>query len=150
MKRRRNRGQNDMMGSRGNSATGVLAAGLAAVLVAVVFGAAAGAVDAQGSAPPAEVKALAVMYFENRSPGAQWQWLSTGLADMLITDLGRSERLLLVAVLPGLGLVLVAGGPPPGVLRYSNHPLGSHGRLWKYAWAVVLVDDELTVVKVCD
>ncbi len=96
MKPRRICGQNDMTGSRGSSATGVLAAGLAAVLVAVVFGAAAGAVDAQGSAPPAEVKALAVMYFENRSPGAQWQWLSTGLADMLITDLGRSERLLVV------------------------------------------------------
>ncbi len=76
-------------------------------------------------AKPAEGEGRAVMYFENRSPGARWQWLSTGLADMLITDLGRSERPLVVAVLPGLGHVLVAEGPPPGLSRHSDHALGS-------------------------
>ena len=37
--------------------------------------------------------------------------------------------------------------PPYGFVVVSCAP-GSHGRLWKYAWAVVLVEDELTVVKV--
>jgi TolB-like protein len=46
--------------------------------------------------PSGDVKTLAVMYFENRSVGSEWQWLSTGIADMLIVDLGRSERLLVV------------------------------------------------------
>ncbi len=36
---------------------------------------------------------------------------------------------------------------PYGFLVVSSAP-GSHGRLRKYAWAVVLVEDELTVFKV--
>jgi tetratricopeptide (TPR) repeat protein/DNA-binding winged helix-turn-helix (wHTH) protein len=36
---------------------------------------------------------LAVMYFENRSGGTGLDWLREGLADMLITDLSRSQKL---------------------------------------------------------
>lgn len=38
-------------------------------------------------------RALAVMYFENQSNDADSDWLSEGLADMLITDLSRSQKL---------------------------------------------------------
>ena len=44
----------------------------------------------------ATVKTMAVMNFDNRSSTGQWQWLSKGLADMLITDLSASERLMIV------------------------------------------------------
>ncbi len=44
----------------------------------------------------AEVKKLAVMNLDNRSSSAEWQWLSKGLADMIITDLSASERLMIV------------------------------------------------------
>lgn len=43
-----------------------------------------------------EVKKLAVMNFDNRSSFGEWQWLSKGLADMIITDLSASERLIVV------------------------------------------------------
>jgi len=36
---------------------------------------------------------IAVMNFDNRSPTGQWQWLSKGLADMLITDLSQCTQL---------------------------------------------------------
>jgi tetratricopeptide (TPR) repeat protein len=36
---------------------------------------------------------LAVMYFDNQSGNAELDWLREGLADMLITDLSRSENL---------------------------------------------------------
>jgi TolB-like protein len=39
---------------------------------------------------------IAVMNFDNRSSSKEWQWLSKGLADMLITDLSASERLSIV------------------------------------------------------
>ncbi len=39
---------------------------------------------------------LAVLNFVNRNPGDGWDWLGTGLADMLITDLSSSERLQVV------------------------------------------------------
>ncbi len=53
------------------------------------------------SGPRAEVtlphvpgkKPLAVMYFENQSAKPDLDWLREGLADMLITDLARSNRL---------------------------------------------------------
>lgn len=38
-------------------------------------------------------RALAVMFFENRSGSAELDWLRQGLADMLITDLSRSAKL---------------------------------------------------------
>lgn len=45
---------------------------------------------------PLNVKKLAVMNFDNHSPDGQWQWLSKGLADMIITDMSASERLRIV------------------------------------------------------
>jgi TolB-like protein len=41
-------------------------------------------------------KRIAVMNFNNRNADAQWQWLSKGLADMLITDLSACEELTVV------------------------------------------------------
>lgn len=41
----------------------------------------------------ADKKSLAVMYFENRSDSAELEWLSEGIADMLITNLSRSPKL---------------------------------------------------------
>lgn len=38
-------------------------------------------------------KRLVVMFFENQSGGAELDWLREGLADMLITNLSRSEKL---------------------------------------------------------
>lgn len=43
-----------------------------------------------------KAKRLAVMNFDNRSSTGQWQWLSKGLADMIITDLSASEGLMIV------------------------------------------------------
>lgn len=43
-----------------------------------------------------EVKKLAVMNFDNRSSSKEWQWLSKGLADMLITDLSQCRALQVV------------------------------------------------------
>ncbi len=73
-----------------------------------------------------DIKALAVMYFEDRGGGEEWQWLSTGLADMLITDLGRSERLLVVererlsAVLQELRLVTGGLIDPPNAAQVGK------------------------------
>jgi TolB-like protein len=36
------------------------------------------------------------MNFDNRSSSGEWQWLGKGLADMIITDLSASERLMIV------------------------------------------------------
>jgi len=55
-----------------------------------------GRVYADERLPAATLKTVAVMNFENRSVGGEWQWLSKGLADMLITDLSASERLMIV------------------------------------------------------
>ncbi len=38
-------------------------------------------------------RSLAVMYFENRSRNSELDWMSEGLADMMITDLSRSPKL---------------------------------------------------------
>lgn len=38
-------------------------------------------------------KTIAVMFFENQSKSAELEWLREGLADMLITNLSRSEKL---------------------------------------------------------
>jgi tetratricopeptide (TPR) repeat protein/DNA-binding winged helix-turn-helix (wHTH) protein len=38
-------------------------------------------------------KSLAVMYFENQSRRAELEWLSEGVADMLITNLSRSPKI---------------------------------------------------------
>ena len=56
------------------------------------------AVAASGSAwgDPSERMTLAVMYFTNRGGEGEWDWLRKGLADLLITDLASSDRLLLV------------------------------------------------------
>ena len=43
-----------------------------------------------------DIKTLSVMNFDNRNASGQWQWLSKGLADMIITDLSASERLMIV------------------------------------------------------
>ena len=42
-------------------------------------------------------KPLVVMYFENQSNSPQLEWLREGLADMLITDLSRSEKLTILS-----------------------------------------------------
>jgi len=47
-------------------------------------------------AAPSERMTLAVMYFTNRGAEGEWDWLRKGLADLLITDLASSDRLLLV------------------------------------------------------
>jgi tetratricopeptide (TPR) repeat protein/DNA-binding winged helix-turn-helix (wHTH) protein len=38
-------------------------------------------------------RAIAVVYFDNQSADAQFDWLREGLADMLITDLAQSDQL---------------------------------------------------------
>ena len=47
-------------------------------------------------AEPPTVTTLAIMNFTNRSPAGEWQWLSKGLADMLITDLSQAGELQVV------------------------------------------------------
>ncbi|MDQ4123487.1 MAG: tetratricopeptide repeat protein [Acidobacteriota bacterium] len=42
-------------------------------------------------------KAVAVMFFENQSGNAELDWLREGLADMLIADLSRSEKLIVLS-----------------------------------------------------
>ncbi len=39
---------------------------------------------------------IAVLNFQNRSESGQWQWLSKGLADMIITDLSSSQKLIVI------------------------------------------------------
>jgi tetratricopeptide (TPR) repeat protein/DNA-binding winged helix-turn-helix (wHTH) protein len=58
-------------------------------------------------------RTLAVMFFENSSNSPEMDWLREGLADMLITDLSRSERL---TVLSRQELYLLLGriGHKPG------------------------------------
>ena len=46
--------------------------------------------------PPQSRITLAVLNFANRNPGDGWDWLGTGLADMLITDLSKSSSLVVV------------------------------------------------------
>lgn len=50
---------------------------------------------AMGAAPHQPVS-LAVLNFINRNPGDGWDWLQTGLADMLITDLSHCGRFQIV------------------------------------------------------
>jgi tetratricopeptide (TPR) repeat protein/DNA-binding winged helix-turn-helix (wHTH) protein len=48
--------------------------------------------------PPAPgKKSLAVMYFENQSARPDLDWLREGLADMFITDLARSDKLMVLS-----------------------------------------------------
>jgi tetratricopeptide (TPR) repeat protein len=48
--------------------------------------------------PPAPgKKSLAVMYFENQSSRPDLDWLREGLADMFITDLARSDKLMVLS-----------------------------------------------------
>jgi tetratricopeptide (TPR) repeat protein/DNA-binding winged helix-turn-helix (wHTH) protein len=42
-------------------------------------------------------KSLAVMYFENQSARPDLDWLREGLADMFITDLARSDKLMILS-----------------------------------------------------
>ena len=42
-------------------------------------------------------KPVAVMYFDNQSGSSELDWLREGLADMIITDLSRSEKLSLLS-----------------------------------------------------
>ncbi len=51
---------------------------------------------AQETERPAPIT-LAVLNFVNRNPGDGWDWLGTGLADMLITDLNACARFQLVS-----------------------------------------------------
>jgi len=55
-------------------------------------------VHAANQQQPAVVKTMAVMNFDNRSSTGQWQWLGKGLADMIITDLSASERLMFLRI----------------------------------------------------
>ncbi len=43
-----------------------------------------------------EHRTVVVLNFVNRNPGDGWDWLGTGLADMLITDLSKSASLMVV------------------------------------------------------
>jgi tetratricopeptide (TPR) repeat protein/DNA-binding winged helix-turn-helix (wHTH) protein len=42
-------------------------------------------------------KPIAIMYFENESPRREFDWLREGLTDMLITDLARSDNLVVLS-----------------------------------------------------
>ena len=56
-----------------------------------------GAKGAAGEeAGPEDVRTVAVLNFVNRNPGDGWDWLGTGLADSLITDLSKSASLTVV------------------------------------------------------
>jgi len=48
------------------------------------------------AAPDQAPAAVAVMDFDNRSPSGQWPWLGRGLADMIVTDLSASGRLVIL------------------------------------------------------
>jgi tetratricopeptide (TPR) repeat protein/TolB-like protein/predicted Ser/Thr protein kinase len=76
--------------ARARRHTGVMAAA-AAVLVAV----AAGVfwwVRRPDGAPQSGKPALAVLYFENNTGDASLDWMRTGLADMLVTDLSQATE----------------------------------------------------------
>jgi len=48
-------------------------------------------------APTAGKRPIAVMYFDNQSGDADLNWLREGLADMIITDLSRSSKLVVLS-----------------------------------------------------
>lgn len=67
-----------------------------AVISALIFWFRPGTTDPHADVTLAHLpgrKPLAVMYFENQSARADVNWLREGLADMLITDLARSDKL---------------------------------------------------------
>lgn len=74
-----------------------LATGFAVVLLALVWLIGSQRTNVQaGDTILKEIpgkKSLAVTYFENQSPRPDMDWMSQGLADMLIADLSRSEKL---------------------------------------------------------
>ncbi len=81
---------------------GMLASAAALVLLLVVGfvfrdarrGGGVGSPDGFGAIPTAaEAPAVAVFYFDNLSNDADLDWLRTGLADMLVTDLSQSPNL---------------------------------------------------------
>jgi DNA-binding winged helix-turn-helix (wHTH) protein/tetratricopeptide (TPR) repeat protein len=47
--------------------------------------------------PNSGKKTIAVMFFENQSKSAELDWLCEGLADMLITNLSRSDKLIVLS-----------------------------------------------------
>ena len=49
-----------------------------------------------GLARAQEAPTLAIINFTNRNQNLQWQWVSKGLADMLITDLSRTDKFQIV------------------------------------------------------
>ncbi len=59
-------------------------------------------------------KTVAVMFFENQSNIAELEWLREGLADMLITNLSRSEKLTVLSR-QQLQVLLERAGYKPGV-----------------------------------
>jgi tetratricopeptide (TPR) repeat protein/DNA-binding winged helix-turn-helix (wHTH) protein len=70
-----------------------------------------------GHAPSSSAAAktsVTVLYFENRSSNAELDWLSAGLADMLITGLSRSPGLSLLSRQELAGLMNERAGGLPG------------------------------------
>lgn len=71
---------------------------LACISVAVYLGAFSLRNSAEVLVPAIEGKtALAVMFFDNRSADTELNWLREGLADMLITNLSRSHKVVLLS-----------------------------------------------------
>jgi DNA-binding winged helix-turn-helix (wHTH) protein/tetratricopeptide (TPR) repeat protein len=103
-----------------------LSIGLGAVLLLAVMGGGAWLMrDRATSVSATGKRAVAVMFFENRTSNAELDWFREGLADMLITGLSRSPELLVLsrgqmhALLSGAS---AASGQPPlmEIARRSN------------------------------
>lgn len=65
-------------------------------------------------------KALAVMFFENESGRPELDWLREGLADMLITNLGRSKQFTLLSRRQLRTLLERANYQPSGAIRLDE------------------------------
>jgi tetratricopeptide (TPR) repeat protein len=77
--------------------TAILAlAGLGVLSWAVLRHSPSSRVDVTLSPAPGK-KSLAVMYFENQSARPDLDWLREGLADMFITDLARTDKLMILS-----------------------------------------------------
>src|SRR5438876_11558946 len=75
------------------TAIGLAGIAVLAVLFWGIFRTAAGQQEALPLPRVPGKKALAVMFFENQSANADFDLLREGLADMLITDLARYDKL---------------------------------------------------------
>jgi tetratricopeptide (TPR) repeat protein len=65
-------------------------------------------------------RAVAVMYFENQSNSSDLEWLREGLADMVITDLSRSNRLNVLSRQQLYLLLERSGHPQTEVIRLND------------------------------